>query len=109
MPITPAFLKILICPATRQRLHRLDDKGLQELNRRISAGHGKTLDGRHVRQPIEEGLVTEDRTRVYPVQEGIAVLLVEEAVALYPEEQATTRASNHASEVTARKPAEPQR
>jgi uncharacterized protein YbaR (Trm112 family) len=84
MPIDPEFLEILACPATRQRLLPLDDGLLRELNRRISDGAGRTPDGRIVSQPLEEGLVTEDRTRVYPVVKGGAVLLVEEAVALDP-------------------------
>lgn len=84
MPIDPEFLEILACPATRQRLLPLDDGLLRELNRRISDKAARTPDGRIVSQPLEEGLVTEDRTRVYPVVKGVAVLLVEEAVALDP-------------------------
>ena len=91
--IDNAFLEILICPATRQGLRRLDEKGIEELNRRIAGGKVRMVDGSVLDQPVEEGLVTEDGTRVYRVQEGIPVLLVEEAVANDPDEKSTTTAA----------------
>ena len=68
------LLDLLVCPASRQSLALLDSRGLQALNQAISAG------GSAQAEPVREALVTRDRKRVYRVDDGIPVLLAEEAI-----------------------------
>ena len=80
--IDDAFLDLLICPATRHKLRRLVEGELDRTNRRIAGGGIRMADGRVVDQPLTEALATEDGSRIYPVRDGIPVLLAEEAIVL---------------------------
>jgi uncharacterized protein YbaR (Trm112 family) len=75
------LLNILACPATRQPLAMLDTRGLQALNEAIKAGGVNRIDGSAQAEPLREALVTRDRKRVYRLDDGIPVLLVEEGIA----------------------------
>jgi uncharacterized protein YbaR (Trm112 family) len=75
------LLDILACPATRQPLAMLDTRGLQALNEAIRNGGVTRIDGSVQAEPLREALVTRDRKRVYRIDDGIPVLLVEEAIA----------------------------
>lgn len=75
------LLDILVCPATRQPLSLLDGAGLDALNRAIGAGTVQRDDGAAQTSPVRAALVTRDHKRVYRVDDGIPVLLVEEAIA----------------------------
>ena len=75
------LLDILACPATRQPLAMLDTRGLQALNEAIKAGGVKRIDGSAQGEPLRDALVTRDRKRVYRIDDGIPVLLVEEGIA----------------------------
>lgn len=75
------LLDILACPATRQPLSLLDKAGLDALNRAIASGHLRRGDGTVQAEPLREALVTRDRKTVYRVEDGIPVLLSEEAIA----------------------------
>jgi uncharacterized protein YbaR (Trm112 family) len=75
------LLDLLCCPTTRQPLAVLDARGLEALNRAISAGQVKRADDTVQAEPLREALVTHDRKTVYRVEDGIPVLLAEEAIA----------------------------
>ena len=75
------LLDILACPATRQPLALLDKAGLEALNRAFAAGDVRRVDDGAQSEPLREALVTRDRKLVYRVDDGIPVLLVEEAIA----------------------------
>jgi uncharacterized protein YbaR (Trm112 family) len=75
------LLDILACPATRQPLAMLDTRGLQALNEAIRSGGVTRIDGSTQAEPLREALVTRDRKRVYRIDDGIPVLLVEEGIA----------------------------
>ena len=74
------LLDILACPATRQPLALLDAGGREALNRAIGAGAVQRVDGSPQGEPLHEALVTRDRKLVYRIDDGIPVLLVEEAI-----------------------------
>ena len=75
------LLDILACPATRQPLAMLDKAGLEALNRAIAAGGVRRVDDASQVASLREALVTRDHKLVYRVDDGIPVLLVEEAIA----------------------------
>ncbi len=75
------LLDILACPATRQPLALLDKAGLEALNQAIAGGGVHRADDGAQSEPLREALVTRDRKLVYRIDDGIPVLLVEEAIA----------------------------
>ena len=76
------LLDILACPATRQPLSLLERRGLDALNEAIAAAGVVRVDGSAQRDAVREALVTRDRKLAYRIDDGIPVLLVEEAIAL---------------------------
>ena len=75
------LLDILACPQTRQPLAPLEPDGLAALNRAIAAGKVLRDDDSPQDEPLREALVTRDRRTVYRIDDGIPVLLAEEAIA----------------------------
>jgi uncharacterized protein YbaR (Trm112 family) len=75
------LLDLLVCPTTRQPLALLDGRGLQAANAAIAAGNVMRGDGAAQTEPLREALVTRDRKTLYRVDDGIPVLLAEEAIA----------------------------
>jgi uncharacterized protein YbaR (Trm112 family) len=78
------LLTILRCPVTHKGLSLLKKDKLAKLNEAIAAGKVKTLDGVPLDGPLAEALVTDDGKRLYPVSDGIPVLLEGESVHLEP-------------------------
>ena len=76
------LLDILACPATRQPLSMLEARGRDALNQAIAGGGIVRVDGSPQRDAVREALVTRDRKLAYRIDDGIPVLLVEEAIAL---------------------------
>ncbi|HEY5850996.1 MAG TPA: Trm112 family protein [Lysobacter sp.] len=75
------LLDLLVCPTTRQPLQLLDSRGLQALNAAIQAGGIVRGDGSAQAEAVKEVLVTRDRKIAYRIDDGIPVLLAEEAIA----------------------------
>ncbi|AOA71919.1 MAG: hypothetical protein K0S73_2408 [Stenotrophomonas rhizophila] len=73
-------IDLLCAPRTAQRLSLLDSKGLDALNRAIGAGTVTNLEGTPLVQPVREALLTQDRKQIFRVNDGIPVLLPEEAI-----------------------------
>ena len=75
------LLDILACPATRQPLALLDRAGLEALNRAIDGGQVRRADDSAQVEALREALVTRDHKLVYRIDDGIPVLLADEAIA----------------------------
>ncbi|WP_372381853.1 Trm112 family protein [Xanthomonas sp. NCPPB 1068] len=75
------LLDLLCSPDTRQPLSLLDGKGLEALNTAIAGGSLQRADGTVQAQPLREALITRDRKQIFRVDDGIPVLLAEEAIA----------------------------
>ena len=78
------LLTILRCPVTHKGLSVLKKDKLAKVNEAIAEGKVKTLDGVQLEAPLAEALVTDDGKRLYPVNDGIPVLLESESVHLEP-------------------------
>lgn len=74
------LLDIVCCPVTKLPLQLLDSAHLAKLNVAISAGQLRNRAAQPLPEPLSEALVTRNGRLVYPVREGIPVLLEEEAI-----------------------------
>jgi uncharacterized protein YbaR (Trm112 family) len=75
------LLDILCCPTSKQPLALLNAAELASINRAIAAGGLCRADGQAQSAPLAEGLITRDHKTVYRIDDGIPVLLAEEAIA----------------------------
>jgi uncharacterized protein YbaR (Trm112 family) len=80
--IAPDLMEILCCPESRQALTLASPEIIERLNRQIAPGTLRNRAGRAVEAPLEGGLIRSDGQYLYPIREGIPVLLVDEAIPL---------------------------
>lgn len=80
--MSPDLLPLLCCPETHQNLRLAEPALLDQLNRQIGAGTLKNRAGQAVTEPLDSGLVRADGKVLYPVRQGIPLMLVNEAIAL---------------------------
>jgi len=76
------LLTILRCPVSHKGLAVLNKDKLARINAAIEAGNIVNHDGVKVAKPLAEALVTDDGKRVYPVDDGIPVLLEDESISM---------------------------
>ncbi len=84
MALDPRLVEILRCPASGQALRELDPQRLAAVNLAISAGTAHRDDGSAAREALRAALITANADRVYPINEGIPVMLASEALMLPP-------------------------
>jgi uncharacterized protein YbaR (Trm112 family) len=82
MAINKALLDILLCPDSKQSLTLAEPALLETLNQRIRQGTLKNRAGIVVSDPIDGGLVREDRRYLYVIRDDIPVMLIDEAIPL---------------------------
>ncbi len=80
MPVDGKLLEILCCPVSKTPLTRLTPQQLDKLNAAIGRGEVKFVEGESVKEPLSEGLVTEDLKVIYPVEDSIPILLHEKGI-----------------------------
>ena len=76
------LLAILRCPITHKGLGVAKKDLLDRVNAAIAAGGLSNRDGTVLSEALDEGLVTDDQKLVYPVANGIPVLLEGESISL---------------------------
>lgn len=80
MTIDPELLAILVCPETKQPLSVADGALLESINASVAAGELHTRAGEGVTEQIAEGLLREDGQVLYPIRQGIPIMLIDESV-----------------------------
>lgn len=75
---------MLVCPTSRQPLREATTAELAAVNAAITAGSARNRAGNVVEKPMEAGLVPTSGEAVYPILEGIPILLSSEAIPLAP-------------------------
>ena len=80
MPIDPQLFEILVCPESRQPLATAGADVLDRLNAAIAAGNAVTLGGERMAESVTEGLLREDGRILYPVRDGIPIMLIDESI-----------------------------
>jgi uncharacterized protein YbaR (Trm112 family) len=76
------LLAILRCPVTHKGLAIARSEVLERVNTAIAAGSVANRDGNVLSNPLDEALVTDDQKLIYPIANGIPVLLEGESINL---------------------------
>lgn len=76
------LLAILRCPVSYKELSLANGAMLKKINAAIDAGTLGNRDGRVLDETLSEALVTDDGKVMYPVANGIPVLLEGESISL---------------------------
>ena len=76
------LLTILRCPVSHKGLSVLENSELVRVNAAIKAGQLVNHEGATVADSLKEALVTDDGKRIYPVNDGIPVLLEDESISM---------------------------
>ena len=80
--IDKELLDILACPETKTPVALADQPLVDEINRRIEKGEVKNRGGKQIDKKIDGGLIREDGAYLYPVEDGIPIMLIDEAIPL---------------------------
>ena len=83
--IAPDLLAILCCPETKQPLSLLSAEAVEGLNDRITQKEIKNKAGQIITEPVDGGLLREDKTIVYAIRDQIPIMLIEEAIVVNPD------------------------
>jgi uncharacterized protein YbaR (Trm112 family) len=74
------LLDIICCPTTKLPLELLSAEKLDTFNAAILAGDTRNQAEVVLTEALSEALITRDGRRVYPVRDGIPILLEEECI-----------------------------
>jgi uncharacterized protein YbaR (Trm112 family) len=76
------LLDFICCPVTRSSLELLPERELAQLNDLIASKRIRNREDTLVDAPLTEALVTRSGKLIYPIRDGVPLLLEEEAMAL---------------------------
>jgi len=80
MPMNKELLTILVCPVTKLPVRLLSRSNLQILNRIISEGNLQNAAGQRVDSQFSQALIARNNTMIYPVKDGIPIMLEDQAI-----------------------------
>jgi len=76
------LLNLLRCPVTHKGLSLARREMLGRVNTAIQAGEMSNRDGKVLAESLSEALITDDSKLLYPIVNGIPVLLEGESISL---------------------------
>ncbi len=76
------LLDILACPENKTPVRLADQTLVDEINDRIEKGEIKNRGQQRVQKKIDGGLVRQDGAYLYPVEDDIPIMLIDEAIPL---------------------------
>lgn len=76
------LLEILACPEDKTPVSLAERALVDEINKKIEAGEVKNRGGETVETQMDGGLVREDGAYLYRIEDGIPIMLIDEAIAL---------------------------
>lgn len=78
--INKELLDILCCPETKQDIAYIEGEIIEKINSAVIGGTLKNRGDQPVKEPIDAGLLREDRKYIYPIREDIPIMLIDEAI-----------------------------
>lgn len=81
-PISAELLKILRCPVEGSPLRIASADLIDQINQEVRDGTLRDRLEQRVQQPLEGGLINASETLLYPIRDGIPMLVQEEAIVL---------------------------
>jgi len=80
--IDKELLEILACPETKEPVQLATQEMIDQINADIEKGEIKNRGGQPVEKKIDGGLVREDGAYLYPIEDDIPIMLIDEAIPL---------------------------
>lgn len=80
--IDAELLKILVCPEDRTPVTLADEETVAKVNSAIAAGQVKNRKGVKMESAIDGGLVRQDGAYLYPILNGLPMMVIGEAIPL---------------------------
>jgi uncharacterized protein YbaR (Trm112 family) len=80
MTTTTALTDLLCCPTSHEPLLPLADSKLAALNAAIGQGQVQHVDGSPVTQALSAALISRHGKVIYPIEDGIPVLIHEHGI-----------------------------
>ena len=80
--IDKELLEILACPETKEPVSLADDELVAQINAAIERGEVVNRGDQKVEAPIDGGLLRQDGAYLYPIDDGIPVMLIDQAIPL---------------------------
>ena len=74
------LLEILACPESKEPVYLAHASLVDELNARIERGELANRGGKKVESKMGGGLVREDGAYLYPIEDDIPIMLIDEAI-----------------------------
>jgi len=82
MTLDPELVEILVCPETKRAVRPATPAELASVNARVRDGSLRNRGGTRVERELGDGLVREDGRVLFPVEDGIPSMLIEESIEL---------------------------
>jgi uncharacterized protein YbaR (Trm112 family) len=80
MTVDPQLVEILVCPETRRPVRLASADELARVNAGVRSGTLRNRGGAKVERELSEALIRDDGRVVFPVDDGIPSMLVEESI-----------------------------